>query len=100
LKAELGTDVVEGTADDLPSPYTGAAGPIPPLGGELGTLTLIDSAVATASSLAFAVFAPTDIVDIPDDEYSRLERPRIASFAVGGELPERTAADEAERKSA
>jgi hypothetical protein len=45
------------------------------------------------------VFSNADIMEVPYEELSRLERPRIASFAVGGELPER-AAGEAGRKVA
>lgn len=100
LAAELGAEVVEGSAGDLPAPYTGAAGPVPPLGRGMGALTLIDETVAAASAVAFAAFAPTDIVEIPYDDFSRLERPRVASFAIGGELPERSEVRELERKSA
>jgi len=100
LKAELGADVLEGTAEDLPPPYTGVAGPTPPLGGALGVLTIIDEAVAAASAVAFEAFASCDIVEIPYDEFARHERPRIASFAVVGELPESTEAREPERKVA
>lgn len=100
LKAELGADVLEGTAEDLPPPYTGAPGPKPPLGGALGVLTLIDEAVSAASAVAFEAFDASDVVEIPYDEFARLERPRIASFADSGELPENTEAEEPERKVA
>jgi hypothetical protein len=35
----------------------------------------------------FLAFSPGDWVEIPYDDFARLERPRIASFAIGGELP-------------
>jgi prolyl-tRNA editing enzyme YbaK/EbsC (Cys-tRNA(Pro) deacylase) len=100
LKAELGADVLEGTAEDLPPPYTGVAGPTPPLGSALGVLTIVDEAVAAASSVAFEAFASSDVVEIPYDDFARLERPRVGSFSVGGELPENTEAGEPERKVA
>jgi len=86
---EMGAAVLEGNLEDLPPAYACAHGPLPPLGGALGVLTVIDEAVAAASSVVFAAFSSTDIVEIPYDDFSRLERPRIASFAIGGELPER-----------
>lgn len=99
LMNELGM-VMEGSSQDLPPPYKGADGPTPPLGGAMGALILVDEAVATASSIAFAVFARTDILEIPYDDFSRVEQPRVASFAVGGELPESSEESEPERKVA
>jgi hypothetical protein len=93
LTHELGVDVIEGTSADLAPPYKDADGPLPPLGGALGTLVVIDEKVSLASTIAFPAFSSTDILEIPYEEFSRLERPRIASFGIGGELPER-AADE------
>lgn len=87
LKLELGTLVIEGSAADLPSPYTGASGPIPPIGRAMGVTTFVDEAVSQASPLVFNAFASTDIVEVPYDEYSRVEQPRVSSFAIGGELP-------------
>lgn len=97
LRSDLGAEVIEGSAEDLPPPYTGVSGPMPPLGRAIGALTLIDEAVTAASAVAFAAFASTDIVEIPYDDFSRLEQPRIASFAIGGELPERSEASAPER---
>jgi prolyl-tRNA editing enzyme YbaK/EbsC (Cys-tRNA(Pro) deacylase) len=88
LVHELRLDVVEATPADLPPPFTGAAGPIPPLGGLMGLLTIVDARVATAAAITFAAFSPSDYLDIPYDDLARLERPRVASFAIGGELPE------------
>ena len=99
LENELGM-VVEGSAEDLPSPFKGAGGPTPPLGRAMGLLTLIDEAVAMASAVVFAAFSSNDIVEIPYDDFSRLEQPRVASFAAFGELPESSGAGESERKVA
>lgn len=87
LRYELGMDVLEGTPADLPPPYSRAAGRIPPLGGAMSALTIVDERVSLAAALVFTAFVPTDHVELPYDEFARLERPRIASFAVGGELP-------------
>jgi prolyl-tRNA editing enzyme YbaK/EbsC (Cys-tRNA(Pro) deacylase) len=88
LEAELGVPVIEGSAADLPPPYAGVSGPIPPIGRAIGALTLVDEAVSLASPIVFDAFSSTDIVEVPYDEFSRLERPRVSSFAIGGELPE------------
>jgi hypothetical protein len=88
LEVELGTLVIEGSAADLPPPYTGTSGPIPPIGRAIGALTLVDEAVSLASPIVFAVFASTDVVEVPYDEFSRVEQPRVSSFAIAGELPE------------
>jgi hypothetical protein len=56
----------------------------------MGVLTIIDDRVSLAAALVFTAFSPHDAIEIPFDEYARLERPRIASFAGGGELPEST----------
>jgi prolyl-tRNA editing enzyme YbaK/EbsC (Cys-tRNA(Pro) deacylase) len=88
LSHELSTDVIEATPRELPEPYRGVQGPVPPLGREVGALTLVDERVAVASSVTFAAFTPYDLVEMPFDDFARLERPRVVSFAVGGELPE------------
>jgi hypothetical protein len=88
LSAELGISVVAGSPADLPAPYTGASAPIPPLGGELGTLVLVDESMNASSVIAFEAFAPTDCFELLYDDFARLERPRLASFADRGELPE------------
>jgi hypothetical protein len=97
LEAELRATVIDGSAQHFSPPYTGAEGPIPPLGRALGaTLTLVDETLEMFSPLAFAAFSPYDILEIPFDDFSRLERPRITAFAVGGELPERSSVEQAE----
>ena len=88
LRNELRTEVMEGNAADLPPPFASAAGPFPPLGTALGILTVVDQRVTMATPIVFAAFSRQDYFEIPFDEFARLERPRIASFAVGGELPE------------
>lgn len=100
LSAELGVMVIEGGPEDLLPPFKGVGGPIPPLGRGMGVLTILDEAVTVASTVAFAAFASTDIVEIPFADFSRLEQPRIASFAIVGELPEWAAGEAPERKVA
>jgi prolyl-tRNA editing enzyme YbaK/EbsC (Cys-tRNA(Pro) deacylase) len=94
LSHELGAEVFEGTSADLPEPYTGVVGPVPPLGGAMGILTVVDARVSAASAVVFAAFSPHDSIEIPYDDLARLERPRQASFAVGGELPANAGAPE------
>lgn len=88
LEIELGTLVIEGSAADLPPPYTGASGPIPPIGRAIGVVTFVDEAVSHASPLVFNAFDSTAIVEVPYDEFSRVEQPRVSSFAIAGELRE------------
>lgn len=100
LVNELKVEVVEATPDDLPQPWKGVAGPIPPLGSALGVLTIIDTRVTIASAVVFEAFSRCDCIEIPYDDFARLERPRVASFAVGGELPEGAETQEPARKIA
>jgi prolyl-tRNA editing enzyme YbaK/EbsC (Cys-tRNA(Pro) deacylase) len=89
LGRELGMVVVEAGPGDLPAPYSSATGPIPPLGGAMDVLTIVDTRAMQASALVFTAFSAFDFLELPIDEFARLERPRVASFATGGELPER-----------
>lgn len=100
LQHELGASVVDGAPADLPPPYSRAAGWIPPLGGAMGVLTIVDEAVAVAAALVFTAFAPGDVIEVPYDDFARVERPRIASFAIGGELPASGEAQEVIKKVA
>jgi prolyl-tRNA editing enzyme YbaK/EbsC (Cys-tRNA(Pro) deacylase) len=101
LANALGTDaVLEGSTADLPAPFTSAKGPVPPLGGVMNALTLVDEGLIGASALVFAAFSASDIVEIPYDELARLERPRIAKFALGGELPQSAMTGQRRRRSA
>jgi prolyl-tRNA editing enzyme YbaK/EbsC (Cys-tRNA(Pro) deacylase) len=100
LSHELGAEVSEAGPEDLAAPYSTADGPLPPFGGALRALTLVDERVPLASSLAFAAVSTTVLIELPYDEFARLEQPRIASFADSGELPETSTVSEPERKSA
>jgi len=100
LQVELGTTVVEARAADLSASLAGASGAVPPLGGAFGWLTIVDERVSTTAAIVFEAFSPDDIMEIPYEDFSRLERPRIAAFAIAGELPERASGAEPERRSA
>ncbi|MFT3775494.1 MAG: hypothetical protein QM820_59865 [Minicystis sp.] len=80
--------MIAGSPADLPAPFTHANEPIPPVGSAMGILTIVDTRVASMGAVVFTAFSPCDCFEIPFDELARLERPRIADFAVGGELPE------------
>jgi hypothetical protein len=100
LRQALGADVIEGTPADLPPPYSRATGLFPPLGGAMGALTVVDERVAVTSALVFLVFSPGDCIELPYDDFARLERPRVASFAIGGELPAGREATDIQKKVA
>jgi hypothetical protein len=99
LVNELGTEVIEGSAADLAQPYAKVNGPMPPLGGAMGALTIVDAAVAMASTIRFMAFTNSDFVELCYDDLARVEQPRVASFAQLGELPAR-AGEEPGKKAA
>jgi hypothetical protein len=96
----LGADVIEGAAADLPPPFCSARELVPPLGGVMGVLTIVDERATIASAIVFLAFSPGDCVELPYDDFARLERPRIASFAIGGELPAGQEAEDTQKKVA
>lgn len=100
LVRELGAVVIDGAPADLPPPYSRSAGRIPPFGGAMGILTIVDEEAAKASSLVFTAFVPSDAIEVPYDDFARVERPRVASFAIGGELPSGSEAQEVTKKVA
>lgn len=88
LAASLGSSaMVEGTSEALPDDFRYATGPVPPLGQLLGATVVIDDRVSNAGVLVFRAFSDTDFVEVPFDEFARLEQPRVAAFASAGELP-------------
>ena len=60
---------------------------MPPLGGALRALVIIDESLQSAGALVFDAFSHDDFFEIPYDQYALLEQPRVASFVFGGELP-------------
>lgn len=100
LRHELRAEVIEGSPADLKPPYSQAGGQIPPLGGAMGALTLIDERLTSASAIVFTAFSPNDCIELSYDEFARLERPRVASFTTGGELPEHAEPQEPNKKVA
>lgn len=100
IRQALGADVIEGVPGDLPPPYSRATGLIPPLGSAMGVLTIVDERVTIASAVVFLAFSPGDWVELPYDDFARLERPRVASFAIGGELPAGQEAKDVQKKVA
>ncbi|APR85348.1 Hypothetical protein A7982_10697 [Minicystis rosea] len=87
LVNELGAEVIAGNPSDLPAPFAAASGPIPPVGGALGALTIVDERVAQKGAIVFYAFSSCDWFEIPFDDFARVEQPKFAAFAVGGELP-------------
>jgi hypothetical protein len=99
-RQELGADVIDGTPADLPPPFCGASEHVPAVGGAMGVLTIVDERVAISSAVVFQAFSPCDCFELPYDDFARLERPRVASFAIGGELPAGQAAQDIQKKVA
>jgi hypothetical protein len=78
---------LEATSAELRDEFRNASEPLPPLGGLFGTPLFIDDQVATATRVVFRAFAPGAFFDMLYDDLALVERPRVASFAHGGELP-------------
>jgi hypothetical protein len=92
LSSELGSMCTRGDHSDLPSALASARPPIPPFGQLFGLPIILDEAVSTgAAVLVSPVFGGNDFLELSLDEWSRVEAPRVASFASAGELPEETA---------
>jgi hypothetical protein len=92
LGAMLGGMAVPASMSDLPGEFASARGPVPPLGQLFGVTTVMDQSVV-CSVIEFQVFDRNDFIDIPWDDFARMETPRIGSFASAGELTETTASD-------
>lgn len=88
LGQELHGMVLEGSARDLPAPFN-EAHCLPPLGGLVGAAVFLDSRLSGAV-LAFRAFCKEDFIEVPFDDFARLEKPRVMVIAVAGALPERT----------
>jgi prolyl-tRNA editing enzyme YbaK/EbsC (Cys-tRNA(Pro) deacylase) len=88
LRADLGAEFVqEGEIGDLPWPYDDAEGPVPPFGRMFGAPVFIDPSVIASNDIEFGVFGSTDFIEMPYDEFARLEQPRVAELVAAGELP-------------
>jgi prolyl-tRNA editing enzyme YbaK/EbsC (Cys-tRNA(Pro) deacylase) len=88
LGNELGALVVEANRDELPEELRDLDGRIPPLGQLLGLPLILDERVVAAAIVVFRGFGENDYFEILYDDFSRTERPRVAGFALAGELPE------------
>jgi len=87
LARALGAHVVTSGADELPDEFRGAPGPIPPTGGLFGVPLFVDDEVPKHGLIVFRAFAAHDYVELSYDDFARIERPRVTSFATWGELP-------------
>jgi hypothetical protein len=91
----LAVPVLEPTTEDLP-PVLQSIGTRPPaLGGLFGFPVIADETLTEYGVIVFRPFERSDFLEIPYEDYARLERPRVASFIRAGELspaPRRTRA--------
>jgi len=86
MGAEIGASVLEGSSDDLPGPFRGAPEPLPPLGHLLHVPLLVDESLASCSTLAFRSFSSGAYVEIPYEEFLRIEQPKVLRVAIAGAL--------------
>lgn len=87
LSTMLGGLAIPGKPSDLSPELASVQGPLPPLGGLFGATTVIDEDVV-CGVIEFQLFDGNDYIDIPWDDWARLEAPRFGAFASAGELPE------------
>jgi Ala-tRNA(Pro) deacylase len=85
---ELDAAVLDAGPEDLPAPIQRYNAPPPPLGQLYGLPIIIDEAVTRYAAIVFQPFGESDYVEVPYDDFARLEQPRVASFARAGELAE------------
>jgi len=87
LSRALDAVVLEASPAELRDEYRGAPEPLPPLGGLFGTPLLLDDEIPASPHIAFRAFSYGAFVEMAYDDFALIERPRVASFAQGGELP-------------
>lgn len=87
LSRALDAAVLEASPAELRGEYRGAPEPLPPLGGLFGAPLLIDDEIPASPLIAFRAFSRGAFVEMTYDDFALVERPRVASFAQGGELP-------------
>jgi Ala-tRNA(Pro) deacylase len=86
-RAMLGGVVAPATNEELPDDLVRLDGPIPPLGQLFGLPLIADEQITKAAIIVFRAFGESVYFEVPFDDYTRLEQPRIASFAAVAELP-------------
>ena len=87
VSSALGRTAVQGRPVDLPGELRNAEGTIPPLGHLYGFPLIADERIPRATSLVFLAFGESTYFEISYEDFARLEQPRIAAIAFGGELP-------------
>ena len=87
LGNELGGHAIEATLEELPEEIRELpTSSIPPLGQLFGLPLVVDERIRDSAVVVFRAFGPSDYIEINYDDFARQERPRIASFALAGEL--------------
>jgi prolyl-tRNA editing enzyme YbaK/EbsC (Cys-tRNA(Pro) deacylase) len=91
LGAALGGTAVPGDVSDLPGELSAMQPPIPPLGQLAGLTLVVEERLSQSAILVFQAFGGSDFFEVPFEEWAVLEAPRMAAFAVMGELPQHAA---------
>ena len=91
IGAALGGVAVPGDASDLPGELATTPPPIPPFGQLAGLTLVVEERLAESSILVFQISSGSDFIEVPYEDWARLEAPRMAAFASMGELPEKGA---------
>jgi Ala-tRNA(Pro) deacylase len=83
----LGATVLDATSADLSNGFRGAPEPVPPLGGLFSVPLFVDEDVSAAPRFVFHAFSQGSYVELAYEDFARIERPRVVSFAQAGALP-------------
>lgn len=86
ISTALGGVTVSATIEELPEDFRRAGEPVPPFGQLFGIPVVVDARVAAAAVLVFRAFGESTYFDVVNDDWARLEQPRVASFSSAGEL--------------
>ena len=87
LGSALGATVLEASAAELHDGFRGVPEPVPPLGGLFAVPLFVDEDVADVPRFVFRAFSPGSYVELAYEDFARIERPRLVSFAQAGALP-------------
>jgi prolyl-tRNA editing enzyme YbaK/EbsC (Cys-tRNA(Pro) deacylase) len=88
LSHALGGPASIAAFEELPTELQQRGGSVPPLGELFGAPLVLDERVPTYGVVVFRAFSANDYVEVSFDDFARMEVPKVAAFAYGGELPE------------
>ncbi len=86
LSAAIGAAVMDAGPGDLTGRYRDAPEPLPPLGHLLHVPLLVDESLTKSATITFRAFGGGSLVEVPYEDFARIEQPKVLSVAIAGEL--------------